>query len=67
MPQITRTHFTFEDDLHKVLCRHLALPGEALIGSAVALRHPLHDKVLPVQPGETDIVARVDDLSIAVP
>lgn len=53
--------------MHKVLRRHLALPGEALIGSAVALRHALHDEVLPVQPGETHVVAGVDDLPVAVP
>lgn len=61
------TCFTFKDDLHKVLCGHLALPGEALVGSAVALRHPLHDEVLPVDSGEADVVAGVDDLSVAVP
>lgn len=66
-PQIKRTHFTFKDDLHKVLCGHLALPGEALIGPAVTLGHPLHDEVLPVESSETDIAAGVDDLAVAVP
>lgn len=63
----THTHFTFKDDLHKVLCGHLALPGEALVGPAVTLGHPLHDEVLPVESSETDIVAGVDDLAVAIP
>lgn len=61
------SYFTFKDDLHKVLCRHLALPGEALVGAAIALRHSLHDEVLPVEPSEANIVTGVDDLPVAIP
>lgn len=60
-------HSTFKDNLHKILGRHLGLPGEALVGPAITLGHALHDEVLPVEAGEADVVAGVDDLPITVP
>lgn len=60
-------YFTFKDNLHKVLCRHFALPGEALVSSAITFRHSLHDEVLPVEASEANIVARIDDLSVSIP
>lgn len=56
-------HSTFKDNLHKILGRHLGLPGEALVGPAITLGHALHDEVLPVEAGEADVVAGVDDRS----
>lgn len=58
---------TFQDDLNKVLGRHLAMPGEALIGPAVTLGHTRHDQILPVLARHANAVARVDELPVAVP
>lgn len=58
---------TFQDDLNKVLSRHLAMPGEALIGTSVTLGHASHYQVLTVLACHADAVPGVDELSVAVP
>ena len=58
---------TFQYNLNKILGRHLAMSGEALIGSSVTLGHTSHDQVFSILACHADTVAGVDELSVAVP
>lgn len=57
----------FQDDLHKVLGGHFAVPREALVGTPVALGHAFHHQVLAAVAGDPHVVAWIDDLPIAIP